>query len=194
MTPRLFTGCSPGADLNWIARCRLLTVRCQRGFSLLEVLIATTLAASALIGLGQLVALAIDANRHAQAATIVTLLAQQKMEELRSFAWSVDVLGVAATDSRLSPSPGNTLNENVDGFCDFADASGRPLGETSPMPAGAVYVRRWSIEPLPAFSGNVLAVQVLVTPRLVGHSQPGPARSRMPDEAHLVAIRRRVGI
>ena len=171
-----------------------MTVRWQRGFSLLEVLIATTLVASALIGLGQLVALAIDANRHAQSATVATLLAQQKMEELRSFAWSIDALGVPATDSRLSPSPGNTLNENVEGFCDFADASGRPLGEAPTMRAGAVYVRRWSIEPLPAFSGNVLAVQVLVTPRLGGHSQTGRARSRMPDEAHLIAIRRRAGL
>lgn len=54
-----------------------------RGFSLVETLIATALLATAATALAQLFVLSTRANQIARATTIETLLAEEKMEELR---------------------------------------------------------------------------------------------------------------
>src|SRR5215208_4624818 len=128
----------------------------DRGCSLLEALIATTIVATAVAALAQVAALAIHANANAKATTFTALLAQQKMEQLRALTWSFDPAGVPRTDtttnlaaaaaaggSGLAASPADALGHDAVGYCDFLDRYGRPLGGGPPMPAGAVYVRRW---------------------------------------------------
>jgi prepilin-type N-terminal cleavage/methylation domain-containing protein len=124
----------------------------MRGFSLLEVLVATTIVAVGVAALAQLVALAGHTNLQAKWTTIATVLAQEKIEELLP----------AAADG-LTPSPADALAHNVDGFCDFADSSGRLLGPGPATPAGSAYLRRWSIDPLPEAHKTTWVLQVLVT-------------------------------
>src|SRR5436309_14674035 len=120
-----------------------------RGFTLVEVLMATALMVAAVASLAQLFALSTTRNTSSKNTTFASLLAQQKMEQLRSLTWGFDVLGLPTTDtttdttkfpetgggSGLSPSPVNTLQQNVVGFVDYLDGKGQSLGGATVQPA-----------------------------------------------------------
>jgi prepilin-type N-terminal cleavage/methylation domain-containing protein len=163
----------------------------DRGFSLLEVLIAIAIVTLVLAAIAPLFALSVHANTAARTITVATLLAAAKMEQLRSLPWAFDASGRPIDDPRLAPSPSDALQRNTAGFCDFVDGAGRLLGETTTPSPGAVYLRRWSIEPLPADPANALVLQVLVTQRFNRSIEVGPARAHAPDEARLVTVRAR---
>jgi hypothetical protein len=186
---------------------RSQSVRDARGCSLLEVLVATTIVVVGVMALAQLFALATHANLHAKQTTFTAILAQQKMEQLRGLAWSIDPLGVPvsdlSTDTRavpeaasggtgLSPSPPGALARNLEGYCDFVDGKGQLLGGGTTPPPGAVYVRRWSIEPVPSNPANTLVLQVLVTrTRNPRAADAATVAARLPDEARLVTVKAR---
>ena len=71
----------------------------QGGFSILEVLVAITIVTVAVAALAQLSALSTRANSSARATTYASVLAQQKMEQLRGLTWGFDVLGLPTTDT-----------------------------------------------------------------------------------------------
>src|SRR5438093_7062770 len=94
------------------------------GFSLLEVLVATAILATALVSLAQLFALSTRSNIGSRNTTFAAVLAQQKLEELRSLAWGFDQIGLPISDistnttvtpeqpvggTGLSPSPDTAL-------------------------------------------------------------------------------------
>ena len=164
-------------------------MRGDRGFSLLEVLIATTILTVTLVALAQLVALSVTATTAAKETTMATVLGMEKMEQLRSLTWGFDASGLPVDDPRLAASPSDALVRNITGFCDFVDADGQPLGDTAAPPPGAVYVRRWSIEPLPADPANGLVLQVRVTRRVNRDIDSDRAPSQ--DGSTLVAVRTR---
>lgn len=176
------------------------------GCSLLEVVIATGIMAVVLAALGQMFAISVANNTSARSGSYATVLAEQKMEQLRGLTWGFDTLGLPVTDSTtntaapvetpaggtgLSPSPRGTLTSNTPGYVDYVDQFGNILGGGAAMPAGAAYVRRWSIEPLPT-SLNTLVLHVLVTKRTNrGSADADGATRRLPDEARLVSARTR---
>jgi prepilin-type N-terminal cleavage/methylation domain-containing protein len=162
----------------------------QRGFTLVEVLIATTIVAAAAAALVQLLVMATAANARAKTTTLATVLAVQKTEQLRSLVWGFDPVEGPVSDPRLAASPADSLTTNSAGFCDFLDGHGEPLGEGPRPPAGAVYLRRWSIEPLPGDPDNVLVLQVLVTQRFTRAIDAHPNR-RLPDEARIIGVKAR---
>jgi hypothetical protein len=82
-----------------------------------------------------------------------------------------------------------TLAVNTDGYCDFLDGSGRWLGGGTTLPAGTVFIRRWSVDPLPTNPNNTIVLQVLVTRNRAGGAAAGATRS--PDEARLVCVKTR---
>jgi prepilin-type N-terminal cleavage/methylation domain-containing protein len=124
----------------------------DEGFSILEVLVATSIVAVGVCALAQLVALAVHTNLHAKQTTIAAVLAQQKMEQLLS-----------ETATGLTASPADALGHNLEGYSDFLDAAGHLLGGGPATLAGTVYVRRWSVDPLPGSHNNTRILQVLVT-------------------------------
>jgi prepilin-type N-terminal cleavage/methylation domain-containing protein len=123
----------------------------MRGFSLLEVLVATTIVAVGVTALAQVVAIATHTQRHSRQSTAAAVLAQEKIEEL-----------LARDAGTLSPSPGDALEHDVVGFADFINAAGQPMGESPGASAGSAYHRRWSIEPLPDSRNGTWILQVLV--------------------------------
>ena len=146
----------------------------NRGFSLIEVLVATTLTTTATVGLAQLALISARVNHDARSSSLASTLAAQKMEQLRALAWSVDAAGNAVSDiatntavspespsggTGLTPSPRATLTQDVAGYCDYIDRAGRSW-EGPPVPADAEFVRRWSIQSLDA--NETLLVQVSV--------------------------------
>lgn len=110
-----------------------------RGFSLVEVLVATAIVVVALAGLAQVFVIATAANNGSKARTVATILAREKLEDLM------------ASDG------------NAGGGADFLDARGQWLGEGETPPGGAAYLRRWSVDLLPDRVDGAATLQVWVT-------------------------------
>jgi prepilin-type N-terminal cleavage/methylation domain-containing protein len=181
----------------------------SRGFSLVEVLVAMGLLTVVSLGVAQLFALSTRANVIAKGATSTTAMAEQKLEQLRGLTWGFDLAGQGLPDSDtttnltvtppthdgsgLNPSPSDSLEQNTTGFVDFLDGAGNWVGTGSTPPASAVYIRRWSIQPLPTNPNNTLVIQVLVTPVTSEQARVESqfTRTRMAGDALLVTVRTR---
>ena len=147
----------------------------QRGFSLVEVVVAMAVMSTAAMAIAQLAIMSVRVNRIARSTTVATVLAVQKMEQLQAAAWA-----------ELAASPAEVLDWNTDGYCDFLDGNGRTLAAGTSPPGGAVFVRRWALSPIAA--GDALVIQVAVTPV---HGAGGAVVGRGPEEARFVGIKRR---
>jgi prepilin-type N-terminal cleavage/methylation domain-containing protein len=134
----------------------------QRGFSLVETIVATSLLAVALVTLAQFVGAAVRSGAVARARAATTLMAEQKMEQIRALPW--------AAIATMPPDVTDYLDGSGDERCPGAVT---PCGE-------AMYVRRWSATPAP-FATGVLIIHVDV--RLVGKGHGSTtlvtARARM---------------
>ncbi len=178
----------------------------EAGFSLLEVLIALGILTTALVALAQLFAMSTRTNYAARSTTFATVFAEQKLEQLRGLTWGFDSLGLPVSDTQtdtavsppaatggtgLAPSPGPTLGGNTAGYVDYLDEYGNSLGGGATMPGNAVWIRRWSIEPLPTNPNDTLVLQVLVTRnRNRGAANEG-AVARLGEEARLMTVKTR---
>jgi hypothetical protein len=146
--------------------------------TLLEATFAATIL---MVGVGagsQLLLVSTQANRGARVTTLASMLARGKMEQLRGL-----------DEADLVPSPPGSLDRNTDGYCDYLDGAGRLLGVESlgaaQPPDGTVFIRRWSVEPLPASPDTTIVLQVLVT---AGRDR---GATLSPGGAHLVSLRTR---
>ena len=174
-------------------------MKADAGFSLLETLVAVTLLGVGVGALAQLSVIAADAGRRARGITTASVLAQQKMEQLRALAWWFDRAGQRVTDDAsdtsiapesptggrgLSLSPAASLTTNIPGYYDYVDASGRLLGDGGggTVPTDARYIRRWAIAPVFGDPDDTIAIQVLVAP--TGARRAGEA-------ARLIMVRTR---
>ena len=83
-----------------LAKSRQTTDQLARaGFSLIEVLIAMTILSVGLASLAQLFAMSTRANAGSKNTTFASVLAQQKMEQLRALTWGFDTLGLPLSDT-----------------------------------------------------------------------------------------------
>lgn len=180
------------------------------GFSLVEVVVSMGLLMTVCLGVAQLFAVSTQANRVARNQTSASAMAEQKLEQIRSLTWGFDLQGqgLPVTDTTtnlanyphtadgpgLNPSPSKTLDENTGYYVDFLDASGTWVGTGQDAPNTAVYVRRWSITPLPTNPNNTIVIQVLVSPLSNENSRratDGNVRRRMPGDALLTSVKTR---
>jgi prepilin-type N-terminal cleavage/methylation domain-containing protein len=183
-------------------------VRLDGGFTLVEVMIAMMLLLSLSLGLAGLFATAIRATHAARTQTSTTVLAEQRMEQLRALTWGFDESGqnlpVSDTTTNLSlnpptadgrglnPSPTDSLNANRAGYVDFLDARGQWIGAGTVPPANTVFIRRWSVQPLPTNPNNTLVLQVLVTTaRREAGVTGGGTRRRYADDALIATVKTR---
>jgi type II secretory pathway pseudopilin PulG len=149
----------------------------EGGFSIIEVLAAAIILMTGLIAVAQMFVVSTTQNMNARRVTTTAVLAQQKIEQLRALTWGFDDFGLPISDYSsdisvtpptsdngvgLQPSPGDSLNASTPGYVDYLDAYGAWIGTGAAPPVGAVYVRRWSVEPLPTNPNNTLVFQVLV--------------------------------
>src|SRR5437667_5671608 len=127
-----------------MAMGRFSTTGSQRGFSLVETLVASGVMITGVVGLASLFVAGTVANHNAHKESFTTLLATQKMEQLRGLAFSFDATGLPLTDGTtnlaLDPPvpggacppacglvPGGSLGVNTDGYVDYVDAAGNSL-------------------------------------------------------------------
>jgi prepilin-type N-terminal cleavage/methylation domain-containing protein len=183
----------------------------SKGFSLVEVLCAMGLLTVVSLGVAQLFAVATRANHVAKGQTTTTALAEQKMEQLRALTWGYDTDGqglpVSDTTSNLAedppttsgaglnPSPSDSLQNNQASYVDYLDAHGQYVATGTEIPGEAVYIRRWSIQPLPTNPNNTLILQVFVTPvpneRVRRQGGQAGGQRRLPGDALLVSVKTR---
>lgn len=170
-------------------------------------LFATGILTVGLVSLAQLFAMSTRNNVSARSQTYTVVLAEQKMEQLRGLTWGFDTIGLPISDTTtntalpiesptggtgLSPSPAGSLRANTDGYVDYLGADGTVIGGGAAPPPGTVYVRRWSIEPLPTNPNDTIVIQVLVTNLLDrgAANESGNVR-RLPQEARVVSVKTR---
>ena len=110
------------------------------GFSLIEVLVAAAILAVGILSLAQLLATTVSANAAAGRTTDATVLAAQKLEDLRAEPWSA-------------------LEANIGESADSLDRSGRSIDASS----AAAFRRRWFVEPWFGDPANTLVIRVIVT-------------------------------
>ena len=148
----------------------------DRGASLLEALIAVAVVTTVCAGLAQLLMWSRRAAWTSGAQSLAVVFAAQKLEQLRSLAWSIDldraVLSDEWTDTGtdpfgeggtgLQPSPPGTLDANTSGFVDYLDAAGVWQGTGARPPRTAFFVRRWAIKAFAPDSANTLVLTVTV--------------------------------
>ena len=150
-----------------------------RGFTLVETLVAISITGVALTALAQLFIMATEANADARRTTFASILATEKIEQLRSLGGDLAQQGNAS------------LSADIAGACDFLDEYGRSLGTgSSPLP-GTVYIRRWSVEPLPSDSDTFI-LQAAVFPRLWrGAVDPAASDAHPFGGAQIVTVKTR---
>jgi type II secretory pathway pseudopilin PulG len=189
-----------------LAVARMHSKRAEAGFSIVEVMVATGLLASALVALAQLFAIATTTNAAARSSTLTMMLAEQKIEQLRALQYTFDRAGLPVQDTLtdlavyppaaaggkgLSPHTENTLQANTNGYVDYLDPWGRTLGGGTVIPDGTAFIRRWSVEPLPTNPNNVVILQVLVTRQRNRGTGDSGSVSRGSEEARLMTIKSR---
>jgi type II secretory pathway pseudopilin PulG len=177
----------------------------EAGFSLAEVLVATVVMVTGVVSMAGMFVLATRSNNTARNTSFATILAEQKLEQLRSLAWGFDTQNLPVSDTEtdtsvspesatggtgLAPSPGQALHRNTKGYVDHLDAWGEIVGNDEQPPPGAIFTRRWSIEPLPTNPNNTLILQVLVTRHLNRTTDEGRG-VRLMDEARVITVKTR---
>ena len=139
------------------------------------------------------------------------MLAQQKMEQLRGLTWGFDILGCrsATTPPTRSVVAGSgctasrggrhgpvavawgTLSRTPPAGSTYLDGNGCISRRRHDGAGQAIYIRRWSVEPLPTNPNNTLILQVLVTRRTdrgeadaatCAHARRGAADERQDEE------------
>ena len=111
----------------------------DRGFALLEVIVAVALLVVLAAGVSRIVAAGVREGHASRLRAVATLAAADKIEELRSL----------------------TLAELVGG-ADYLDATGASIG--SAAPPAAVYSRQWTVQPLDG-DPDIVALRVDVFAR-----------------------------
>src|SRR5207244_1039838 len=92
----------------------------------------------------------------------------------------------------LTPSPSGTMVHSTNGYVDYVDQFGNILGGGEAIRDKTVYIRRWSIDPLPTNPNNTLVIQVLVTrERTRGLADQTNSTERLKDEARIVSVKTR---
>lgn len=158
----------------------------QKGFGLIESIVAAALLSVTLAGLAPLFLQAARSAADGRRAPVALAAASSKLEQLLALSWTYDASGaplsdVASDTSRdppapaggtgLSVSPTNSLSRSADGFVDYLDTSGRSVGSTPAT--GAVFSRRWLISPWPSATSDALLIRVCIV-RLAGTGSDPP--------------------
>lgn len=118
-------------------------VRQSRGFSLIEVLVATGILVTVAAGTAQLFAIALRQE----------VASRQQLAMAASATAKVDELAVLVARAAMPAAAAGAIDRAVDGYSDVAIVD------------GAAFERRWLIAPLTDFSGSAVVIVLRVSAR-----------------------------
>lgn len=132
----------------------------DRGFSIVESLVAALIVASVLAGLAQLVATSSVRTTESRRSARAVAMAQAKLEELRGLSWTFDLNGTTSASPLLQPSPPGTIAQDTPGYVEYLDPFGALVARQGPPEPE--FARRWAIALHPPLDGHTLELQVCV--------------------------------
>lgn len=136
-------------------------MRMRKGFTILEVVAAVAILSVGMMALSHLQNMSIQHNNASHRATIATILAQDKLEELRSLSWDDDQLS-DETDNYMGGfdwgSPDHTNVDGREGIANPIDEHGYNVPDTESAPS---YQRFWCVEDdMPGTNMKMVSVQI----------------------------------
>ena len=148
------------------------------GAVLIDALIAAVMVVTVTTGVALLIVRSSRAVWMSGTQAAAVFAAQQKLEQLSALEWRFDASGAAQSDlttnvsvdppapggSGLQRSPAGSLDRNIAGFADFVAGDGQWRGGGAAAPAGAAFVRRWSIAAHAGDPAHTLVLTVVVLP------------------------------
>lgn len=129
-----------------------------RGFTLFETLIATGILVTVLAGVAQLFILSSHLTQQANIAGAALSAAQEKLEVLGGLSFDYDPTGLPITDPSLEVSPASSLDQDLDPYVDWIDAS----GEAGNSPDDGVFARRWRVTSIAGDAPEAVTIEVCV--------------------------------
>ena len=144
----------------------------QNGFTLIEVLIASVIIASGLVTMGVFLGNYVNKNGQNEHRTMASVIAEQKIEELRTRALgNVEIFDVTTKPPTVIYTNGDLTSADssstgvAPNMVTALDANGDVLGATGA--AGEVYTLSWRVDD----TNNPHTVSVTVTWDGIGNSQ-----------------------
>lgn len=110
--------------------------RDQRGFTLIEVMVAIVILTVGLLSLAQMMVLATHSNTLSGRMTSSSALAKEQLERLKATPFYADPLTRTRNPALAD---GGDLNSTAAGYSQYYDAQGQPVG------GNGVYEVRWQI-------------------------------------------------
>ena len=140
----------------------MITLSQEKGSSLVEALVAAVIMSTAVVTMAQLLAIATATNQAARSGTVAMIVAEQKLEELRTVPWA-----------DLQPASSSTLQQDTNGYFDQV----------------GIYTRRWSVESVSPNLDDARLLHVLVIAPRSGALSVGSSRLR--GAARIATVRAR---
>ena len=142
----------------------MTTLSQEKGSSLVEALVAAVIMSTGVVTMGQLLAMATATNQAARGGTVAMIIAEQKLEELRTMPWQ-----------DLQPSPSSAIQQNTNGYFDQV----------------GIYTRRWSVESVSTSLDGARILQVLVVEPDSGSGAFRVSGNRLRGAARITTVRAR---
>lgn len=140
------------------------------GFSLVEVLVAMVLVASAIAGLASVGLDGLTRGDSTHRAGQALALAQGKLDELRAAAWRFDGTGAPVSDASLALTSRLTLAGGGAPAVELFDRFGQPVVAV----AEAAFERRWAVTLVDAADPHTILLQACVAS--LDGTEPGHGR------------------
>ena len=110
---------------------------------------------TAIAGLAQLFALSVRFTRDSGQFGAALVVAQDKLESLRSLQFGYDDNGNPLTDPQLASSPAASLTEDIEPYVERLNERGKVVGDST-----AAFVRRWRIRAIAADEPAAIVIDV----------------------------------